>query len=467
MINKQRIAIVGGGITGLSAAYYLQKEIEKHDLPYEIKLIEASPDFGGKIKTVRRDGFIIERGPDSFLERKRPTIKLIEALGMEDQLVRNGTGQSYVLVKNKLHKIPPGSFMGIPVQMEPFVFSSLFSLRGKLRGAMDLVLPKGKPVADQSLGHFFRRRFGNEIVDNLIEPLLGGIYSGNMDDMSLMATFPNFYALEQKYGSLIKGLKATMPKPTKSKSKKPGAFLAFRNGFESLVEELVQQINPDTLLANTKVDHIEKKDTGYHLLLSNGEVYMADAIMMTTPHFVLPKVLSQYDFFNVFNDIPVTSVANVALAFDASAIKQDIDGTGYVISRKSGTRITACTWTNKKWPTTTPPGKVLLRSYVGKPDDQGIVDLSDEEITAIVLKDLGRTMKITKDPEFTVITRWKHARPQYTVGHLDRLTEVRRQIGEQLPGLFLAGSSYEGVGIPDCIQQGEDAVGQILEFLAK
>ncbi|WP_404451686.1 protoporphyrinogen oxidase [Virgibacillus necropolis] len=465
MDNTKEIVIVGGGITGLSAAYYLQKEIREQGLPFKVKLVEASSQLGGKISTLKKDGFTIERGPDSFLSKKTPAVKLAEEVGLDDQLVRNGTGQAYILVNNKLHKIPRGSHMGIPTKARPFLFSNLFSFKGKMRAGFDFVLPKGKKVQDQSLGGFFRHRFGNEVVENVIDPLLSGIYSGDIDNMSLMATYPNFYRIQQEHKSLIKGLQKTLPKRSGSKKKKTGVFYAFQDGFESLVKHVEMKLDKDMVDLNVAVDHVEKKDHGYHLLLSNGEVYKADAVIMTTPHFTLPKVFSQFDFFQEFADVPATSVANVAMAFDQSAIKRDIDGTGFVVSRNSDYRITACTWTHKKWPHTTPEGSALLRCYVGRPNDQEVVDLSDEEIQEIVLNDLNKTMNITEAPKFSVITRWKNARPQYTVGHNERVEKVRGKMADVLPGVYLAGSSFEGVGVPDCIEQGEKAVGYVLDFL--
>jgi oxygen-dependent protoporphyrinogen oxidase len=465
MANDKNIVVVGGGITGLSAAYYLQKEIAEKKLPFTVQLIEASDRLGGKIKTNKKNGFIIEQGPDSFLARKEPAVKLAKDLGLEDDLIRNGTGQSYILVRNKLHKMPTGAFMGIPTQAKPFLFSGIFSMKGKLRAGADYVLPKGKAVSDQSLGGFFRRRFGDELVENLIEPLLSGIYAGDIDDMSLMATFPNFYNLEQKHRSLIKGLQETMPAPKKTAGKKPGMFFSFKEGLEVFVKEIEKKLDNVKVDVNTAVDHIEKKANFYHLLLSNGEVAKADAIVMATPHYTLPKMFSQYEFLKALNEMPATSVANVAMAFDHSAIKKDIDGTGFVVSRNSDYRITACTWTHKKWPSTTPDGKVLLRAYVGRPSDQEVVDYSDEEITDIVLRDLRKTMKIKKKPEFSVVSRWKSAMPQYTVGHKERISAVREEAARSIPGVFLTGSSYEGVGIPDCIGQGEQAVQEVLDYL--
>src|SRR5690625_2986294 len=308
MNEAKKIVIVGGGITGLSAAYYLQKEIKEKHLPYEVKLVEAGDRLGGKINTIKKDGFTIERGPDSFLERKKPAGKLAEELGMTDQLVRNGTGQAYILVHNKLYKMPKGSYMGIPTQLRPFLFSDIYSAKGKLRSGMDLIRSRSKTQKDQSLGTFLRGRFGNELVDSLLEPLIAGVYSSDIDQMSLQATFPNFYELEQKHGSLIKGLRASMPERRRNTGKKAGQFLAFKNGFASIVEALEKRLNEDQVITmNQTVDHVEKKDHGYHLLLSNGEVYKADAVIMATPHNALPKIFSQYDMFKKFLEIPMSS----------------------------------------------------------------------------------------------------------------------------------------------------------------
>lgn len=462
----KQILIVGGGITGLASAFFIQEEIKAKNLPYQLKLVEAKERVGGKIETVHRDGFTIERGPDSFLSRKKPALDLVEKLGLTDQLVRNSTGQAHILVGKKLHKIPPGSFMGIPTEVQPFLFSGLFSVKGKLRAGLDFIKPKGKAVEDQSLGLFFRRRFGDELVENLIEPLLSGIYSGDVDEMSLMATFPNFYQLEQKHGSLIKGLNKTMPKQPKTKQKKPGIFYALTGGFESLVDELEKQLD-DVISLNTAVDHVEKKENGYHVLLSDGTVYKADAMIVTSPHTSIRRMFSKHEALKTVDEIPTTSVANVALAFDQKAIKKELDGTGFVVSRNSDFRITACTWTHRKWPHTTPDGKVLLRSYVGGPHDPNAAFLSDDEIVDVVLKDLRKVMKIKGEPNFKVISRFKNKMPQYAVGHLERVKKIRDYAAVNLPGVFIAGASFEGVGVPDCIEQGEKAGTQLLQFISE
>lgn len=467
-MTKKSVAIIGGGITGLATAYYLQKEAKEKGLPISVRLIEASQRLGGVIETVKKDGFVIEKGPDSILERKKSALQLIEEVGLKNKVVSNTAGKSYILVKGKLHSIPEGSFMGIPTKVSPFVFSGLFSPLGKLRAAGDFVLPKGKEQKDQSLGAFFRRRLGDEVVENLIEPLLSGIYAGDIDQLSLMSLFPNFYNIEQQHRSLVLGLNRTMPAPPKKVQKQParkGMFISLSTGLEELVLQVEKRLTEGTVLKGVAVNKVQRETDGYSLFLSNGTVEKADSVVMAIDHNHAQKMLSEYSFMDVFKHMTSTSVANVAMAFPKSAIKQDIEGSGFVVSRNSDFRITACTWTHKKWPGSTPDDMALLRCYVGKPDDQEVVEMSDEEIISIALNDLNKTMDITDKPLFHVVSRWKKTMPQYTVGHKERIQTVNESLSKELPGLFLAGSSFEGVGIPDCIDQGHAAVKKVVEFL--
>jgi protoporphyrinogen/coproporphyrinogen III oxidase len=465
--EKKKVAIVGGGIAGLTAAFYLQKIIKEKNLAIEIILIEASHRLGGKMQTVIRDGFTIERGPDSFLARKTSMIRLAKEVGMDGKLVPNSTGKSYVLVNEKLYSMPGGSIMGIPTEIGPFITTGLFSVPGKVRAAADFILPKSPSGKDQSLGGFFRRRLGNEVVENLIEPLLSGIYAGDIDQMSLMSTFPQFYQVEQKYRSLILGMKKTtptQPKKTEKKGEKKGGFLTFKTGLQSFAEAIEAKLDPQSILKGHRVDKIVKREKQYELYLNNDETLLADSLVVATPHKITAAMFADYDFFEPLKSVPSTSVATVALAFPEEAIKTDIDGTGFVVSRNGDYSITACTWTHKKWEHSTPKGKALLRCYVGRAGDETIVDLSDDQIVNIVLEDLNKTMDITMKPEFAVVSRWKEAMPQYTVGHKQRLETINEHIHQELPGVFIAGASYGGVGVPDCIDQGERAVKDVLEY---
>lgn len=468
MNEIRKVAIVGGGITGLTSAFYLQKMAQENHLPIEVKLIEASHRLGGKLQTVIRDGFTIERGPDSFVARKTSIMKLAQEVGMDHQLVPNSTGKSYVLVNDKLYSMPGGSIMGIPTKIGPFITTGLFSIPGKLRAAADLFLPRTENVKDQSLGKFFRRRLGDEVVENLIEPLLSGIYSGDIDQLSLMSTFPQFSEVEKKYRSLIVGMKKTAPpksKTVQNGKKSTGVFRTFKTGFQSFAEAIEAHLEPQSILTGYRVNKIEKVDNQYELFLNNGESLVADCVIAATPHKATQSMFSQYRFFDPFKVVPSTSVATIALAFPQEAIKKDINGTGFVVSRNSDYTITACTWTHKKWQHSAPKGKVLLRCYVGRAGDETIVELADDQILKIVLEDLNKIMDITMEPDFTVISRWSNAMPQYIVGHNQRMEAIKKQVAEELPGVFLAGASYEGIGVPDCISQGEAAVQEVLDYL--
>lgn len=465
--SNRKVVVIGGGITGIAATYYLQKEAREKNLPLDITLLEASHRLGGKIQTAVKDGFVIEKGPDSFVARKLSASRLVREAGLSDKLVSNSHGKSYVLAGGSLHPMPGGSVMGIPTQIGPFVTSGLFSIFGKLRASADFVLPRSTISGDQSLGVFFRRRLGDQVVENLIEPLLSGIYAGDIDQLSLMSTFPQFYHVEQKHRSLILGMKSVTPPKLKTEQmKKPrGMFLTVATGLQSIVEAIEEKLRPNTVYKGIHVKHLAKVGNNYQLELSNGTIMIADTVVIATPHQGAAKILSDYRFADGLKEMPSTSVATVALAFPKSAIKKDINGTGFVVSRNSDYTITACTWTHKKWPHTTPEGKVLLRCYVGRPGEEAIVEQSDDEIVKIVLDDLNKTMNITKDPEFSIVTRWRNAMPQYTVGHKERIETVKEGLAKELPGVFLAGSSYEGLGIPDCIDQGEAAVKKILQYL--
>ncbi len=469
-MNKQlkRIVIVGGGITGLTAAYYLQKEMRELNLSYEITLLEGSDRLGGKIHTDTTNGFVIERGPDSFLARKESAARLVKEVGMEDQLVPNSTGQAFVLNNDQLYPIPGGAVMGIPTELTPFVSTKLFSLRGKARAAGDLVLPRREDNGeDQSLGLFFRRRLGNEVVENLIEPLLSGIYAGDIDKLSLMSTFPQFSEVERKYRSLILGMKKTTPASRRSTGKKKPAFLTVKSGLQSLVKAIEDHLSDVNIRKNVKVDQLSRSDENqpYTITTTSGEVILADAVIVTTPHQQVYHMLREHDEVAPLKEMPSTTVATVAMAFPEEAVKKAMDGTGFVVSRNADYTITACTWTHRKWQHSAPAGKVLLRCYVGRAGKEEIVEKSDEEIVQTVLNDLNQIMEIEGHPEFYRITRWRQSMPQYEVGHRKRIDLVQTGVEKKMPGVFLAGASYSGVGLPDCIDQGEAAVASVLNYL--
>ncbi|WP_257349400.1 protoporphyrinogen oxidase [Pseudalkalibacillus decolorationis] len=460
----KRIVIVGGGITGLSAAFYLQREIQQHQLDASVTLLEAGDRLGGKIQTEYRDGFVIERGPDSFLARKKSMSELIEEVGLAGDLVNNRTGQAYILHSGSLHPIPEGAVMGVPTEVSPFIKSGLFTLPGKARAGMDLFLPAKKVEGDQAVGTFFRRRLGDEVVDHLIEPLLSGIYAGNIDRLSLQSTFPQFQQVEEQHRSLILGMKKTRPKKQPKSTK--GVFLTLKSGLSSLVEALELQMTDKVhIRKNSPVTAFEKNNEVYHVGLEDGSTIEADQVIFTIPALKAATLFDK-EIQSQLQSAPATSVATIAMAFPEALVPNDLNGTGFVVSKKSSSyTITACTWTNKKWPHTTPDGYFLLRCYVGKADDQSIVDKDDEAILDAVMTDLKQIMNIKDRPEFYYVTRWKHAMPQYLVGHKEKREQLEKILDEKYPRIQLAGASFDGIGLPDCIQSGEQAARKAIEGL--
>jgi len=468
--EQPKIAIIGGGITGLTTAFYLNKLKDEFGSSFEFALYESEDRLGGKMRTIRKDGFVIECGPDSYLARKEAALRLIQALGIQDQLVRNETGGAYVLLRNKLHAIPDGAAMGIPTKISPFIITGMFSFLGKIRASFDFFLPRSSSGdRDQSLGTFFRYRFGGEVVENLIEPLLSGIYAGDIDNLSLMSTFPQFYHVEQKYRCLIYGMKKAISQPRQRPgARKPGIFQTLNNGLESIVEAVENQLPAEVIFKEKRVANIVKANGEYELNFADGSKELFDYVVVTTPHQVTARILNRYNAVKPLAEMSSTSVATVALAFPESAIKEDLDGTGFVVSRNANYTITACTWTHKKWLHTAPKGYVLLRTYVGRANDSGIVDESDRTIVNVVLNDLGKIMKIdNKQLLFSVVSRWKESMPQYAVGHRDRINTVRNQLKVECPGIILAGAAYEGIGVPDCIEQGENIARRLKTTLFK
>ncbi|WP_428909377.1 protoporphyrinogen oxidase [Niallia sp. Krafla_26] len=463
--HKKQIVIIGGGITGLSAAYYLQKAVREKHLPYDVTLIEASHRLGGQLQTYKRNGYVIERGPDCFLESQESATRLALEVGLGDQLVHNKPTSTLIYAREQLHSIPGGAVIGIPTDISPLLKTNLFSFPGKIRAAGDFILPKSHHESDQSLGTFFRHRFGDEVVENFIEPLLSGVFAGDIDKMSLMALFPHFYQIEQKYRSLILGMKKMSLPMSKEFLNDSRMFLSFKTGMQSFADGIAKKLNPESVKLGYRVEKIRKRNKRYEVVLNGGNIMMADSIIMAVPHQTLNSVLSDYSFLQSLKGVPATSIATVALGFPKDAIEKDMDATNVLVSRNSDSTITSCSCAHKVWPHTTPQGKVLYRCFVGRAGREVVVDLSDDQIVNNVLADLKNTFKISGSPELSVVSRWPNSIPQYTVGHLQRMEKVQQGLTQELPGIFLAGKSYNGEGVSACVKQGEEAVNNVMQYM--
>jgi oxygen-dependent protoporphyrinogen oxidase len=482
---SKRIAIIGGGISGLAAAYHLKRRAQKERLDISCVLFERDSRLGGKIRTHREGGFVMEEGPDSILARKPAGVGLIRELGLESEMVGSNPAamKTYIFHKGKLESIPPGTNMGVPAKFGPFASTALVSWPGKLRALFDLVLPKSEVRSDVALGAFLRRRLGDEVVNHVVEPLVAGVYAGSVDELSLRATFPQYLELEQKYRSLILGsirqrrqVKARQPEATAGTrtaqtSTGRSAFVTLNNGLQTIVERLYDELHTwAELHVNTSVEGVARRGSGQYELKvvdANGpRAVEADAVIVCTPAHVAADLLAPLcETAERLRSIPYISTAVVLLGFHRESLPAGLDGAGFVVPRTEGRNITACTFTSSKWPHTAPKGQVLVRCYVGRAGQQEVLSQSDEEMVETVRAELRDILGISATPWFTRVVRWNHAMPQYRVGHLELVTDMDKAIREQVPGVFLAGAGYRGVGIPDCIQDGTNAADRAIEHV--
>lgn len=431
----------------MAAAYYA-KQAGAH-----VTLYEASDRIGGKIKTIYRDGFVLECGPDGYMARKPTLTELITELGLDDDLVRSITGTSFIYVRNRLRQMPAGSVMGIPTKFWPMVKTDLFTWRGKFRAGMDLVLPRVYAGSDISLDTFFRARLGSEIVEAMIEPLLSGIYNGTLDDMSIESTSPQFITIEQKTRSLILGMKAlTPPVQAGVKSREAGKFLALGQGLGVLIEALRPSI--DRLCLGTRVAAVRP----HEVVLEDGTVESFDGIVLATSPNALGPLLGLPEAERL-SSLKRTSSITVLAAFEATDVEA-LDGTGYVIAKGEGNALTACSWMHKKWPHMAPENKALLRVYIGSAFVRDLLTESDDTIADFALREL-RKIQHVGTPIFTRVERHVDTMPQYEVGHKQYVRAFEETMSS-LDGVEACGAILHGVGLPDCVDSAKQAVTRIM-----
>ena len=469
----KKIAIIGGGIAGLAAAYHIHEEISK-STRVECILLESSGKFGGKISTMRFDGFIVECGPDSFISQKPQAIELCKKLGLADRLTGTSPDHpnTYVCLKNKLVTMPDGLSLMIPTKFMPFIFSPLFSWLGKIRMGMDLFIPKKKGNDDESLASFVRRRMGEEALQKMAEPMLAGIYASDPELMSIKSTFPMFVQTEQKYRSLILGMLARKRQQVIHQAKVPAGkqpfslFMTLKNGLDEMVETLVEKSTNVTFRAGTKVTDLSPTEEDWNLSLDDGSSISADAVVLATPAKISAHLIEQTAprITGLLNRIRYVSTATVSIAYKKEGFPHPLDGFGFVIPKTEGKRILACTWTSSKFPARVPEEYVMLRCFVGGAMREEWAELDEDAIGTIVREELLDLMGIDREPVFLKVFQHKKSNVQYQVGHAALVESIRAGL-KSFPGLFVTGSAYTGIGIPDCIQDGTEAARKAIEFL--
>jgi oxygen-dependent protoporphyrinogen oxidase len=472
----KRVAIIGGGITGLTAAYHLQTA-RQTGLKVDFVLIEKEKRLGGKILTERTDGFIIDKGPDCFLSEKPGVIELAKKLDLVNRLLPSNEAnkRTFILSSGKLHELPEGLVFMVPTKIWPFLSSRLISWRGKLRLAMEIFLPRGNIQRDESLASFIKRRFGTEALEKIVEPLIAGIHANEPEKMSLKSCFPRFLEMEQKYGSLIRGMLATQRKVQTGATFngiRRTYFMSFRGGMADLTEALAKKIPPESIELGVQAVGIEYRSTLksaiFRILCSNREPLEAEAVILTTPAFISAELIKSVksDLASKLAEIPFVSSATVSLAYQAAELGQPLAGFGFVVPRTENRQIMATTWSSSKWADRAPKGFVLVRAFVGGARNQSLVELEDRGLINLVKREFKDILGISAAPVLVRVHRWRKGMPQYTLGHLDRVAEIEQQAAN-FPGLFFAGGSYRGVGIGDCIRSGEEAARLTLQHLAK
>lgn len=463
-----RIIVVGGGIAGLSAAYYATRN-KQYD---QITLIESDSRWGGKISTNRvafDDGqFIIEGGPDTFLASKPWGVALCKELGLDERL--HGTNQNkkntYVLNKGRLLPLPEGLAMMIPSDVPSILRSRLISWFGKSRMGLDFLLPAKNVNGDESLGAFVSRRLGREAYENLIEPLMSGIYAGDGDQLSLASTFPYLRDLETKYGSLARGaLEMRRKSNSKAVQGSRSAFLTPTAGLAEIVEALVAYLSSHNVDLNlnarvTSVTRNLERDT-WNVTLDSTTLE-SDAVILASPAYVSGNLLASFDpeLASTLQSIPYASTATVSLAYRMGDVPRELDGYGYVIPHREGRKALACTWTSTKFPHRAPEGYALIRVFIGRAGQD--IPWDEGELLDVAKEELKLTLGITAESLISRVFMWDKAMPQYNLGHPEIIKRIDTAL-EKHPGLALAGNGYRGIGIPDCIHSGELAVEKILK----
>ena len=463
-----RVAVVGGGIAGLASAYNLQEGARSAGIPLDCTLIESDARLGGKVVTGHEDGFTVEGGPDSFLTQKPWAIDLCKRLELQDRLIgtNDASKQVWILWKGKLRKLPDGVLLIVPTRFQPFVFSTLITPWGKLRMGMDLVIPARRDSSDESVADFVRRRLGNEALDKIAEPLMGGIHVSDPERQSLLAAFPRFAAIERKYGSLVRGMLAGMrAHPSNGKALPP--FMTLRGGLDELISTLANHLGETRMVLGRTVEQLIRNESGYRIAMDDGSNMEVDAVVLATPARDAAKLVASFDseLAAKLRSIRYVSTATVSLGYRRDAISHSLRGFGFVIPRKEHRLITGCTWSSTKFDDRAPAGSVLLRCFLGGATDEAPALAPEEEMVRYAREELSSLMGSTAEPVMIQVYRWRNGHPQYDVGHLDLLAEIDGMCAAH-PGLQLAGSSYRGIGLPDCIHSGALAAEAILSRAA-
>jgi oxygen-dependent protoporphyrinogen oxidase len=456
-----RLVVVGGGITGLAAAHRAVEVARERGRALDLTLLEGTDRLGGTIETERRDGFLVECGPDSFISEKPWALALCRRLGLESRLVRTDDRyrSAFVVHGGRLHPLPEGFQMMAPTRLAPLLASPLFSWRGKARMAMDLVLPRGGDP-DESLGGFVRRRLGREALERVAQPLIAGIYTADPDSLSLAATMPRFLEMERRDRSVILAMRRAGRAAPAAAQGSSGArwslFVTFADGMEALIHALAARLPPGAVRLKERVTGMERRGEGWRLVTGDGGAVEAEAVVLATEAHQAARLLRPLDpgLAHLLEGIPYASSATVTLGYRRADIAHALDGFGFVVPQAERRPIIACTFSSVKYPGRAPEGGVLLRVFLGGAMNEAALEADDASLVATARTQLAELLGARGEPLFGRVSRHVKAMPQYQVGHLARV-EAIESAARRHPGLTLVGGAYRGVGISDCVRSGE------------
>ncbi len=489
----KRIVVIGGGVTGLATAHHLRELAESRSEDLEVTVLEASDRPGGAIGTERRDGFVLELGPDSMITDKPWGLALARRLGLQDELI--GTQEvhrrSFVVRNGQLQPVPEGFQLLAPARFGPLAGTPIFSWPGKARMAMDLLIPRRGEDGDESLGHFVLRRLGREALERMAQPMIAGIYGADPMKLSLKATLPRFLDMEREHGSVIRGMWARSRAAAGGATAKPGAapgngtapssaggptttaqqgvsgaryglFVSFRSGMQTLIDALVARLPERCLRLNARVSALERAGAQWEIRLAEDTPLAADAVVVALPAYHAAELVRAHAprLADLLDGIPYGSAATITLAYRERDVPHPLNGFGFVVPAIENLTLLGCTFTHRKYAHRVPEGSdiVLLRGFLG---GETVERSSEEELIRLMRDDLRKLVGVSAEPQFVVTWRGMKVMPHYHVGHLERVEEMERLAGE-LPNFALAGNAYRGVGIPDSIHSGEQAAEAIL-----
>ena len=460
---QPKVVVVGGGMSGLATAHFIHRRLGEG---VQITLVEAEPQLGGKVATQEFGGHLVDTGPDALLMRVPAMATLLKDLGFNDQLVAPASLGAHVWSRGRLRRLPTGTLFGVPDRLVPLVKSQLLSPMGLVRAALDLVLPRNRSLSDDpSIADLVAPRLGAQVFDRLVEPLLGGVHAGRAAELSARSTVPEIAALARKNRSLYLGLRRLRHHAAPSSG--GPVLITLAGGLVRLIEALAAQLGKADVRLNTNVSLVARDGAGYRVDLADGQSIAADAVVLATPAFVSSRLLTDVapDVATVLDEIPYVDVATIWLAYPPSAMGRPLDGTGFLIPPEEGKLLVGCTWSSAKWPHLHDDNLVLIRCMVGRRGDTRWLSMDDQALVSGVHDELVESMGLTSGPIHQSIQRWPNGMPQYVVGHQNRLDAMKASLS-RLPGLYLTGAAFRGVGLASCVADAERTAKEVTTLLA-